>query len=69
MTIQSILFKKKSWTPKKAEAWLKKHNYKPLKKVHKTENYLRYRISKPDKRCRYSTVKFNKSIQAVVKYC
>jgi len=47
MEIQSVLFDKYVWTPSAARQWLKKHNLKPLKMVHKTKNELRYRINEP----------------------
>ena len=47
--IQAIIFDKKKWTASKARNWLKKNRFKPLKAVHKTENYLRYRLKTPSK--------------------
>jgi len=48
--IQAIGFYKEpygSWTQKKAESWLKKNGFKPLKEVHMTKNMLHYRLSNP----------------------
>lgn len=45
--IQAIGFYKEpygSWTQKKAESWLKKNGFKPLKEVHMTKNMLHYRV-------------------------
>lgn len=48
MTVQSILFDKSIWTNSNALLWLSEHNFHPLKKVHFTKNFLRYRIQNPD---------------------
>lgn len=45
--IHTIVFSKKYWTPKTATEWLKKHNFKPIKRVHKTLNTYRYRLKDP----------------------
>ena len=44
LQLQSVIFKKKYWTPTKARAWLKNEGIKPIKKVHITDDYLRYRV-------------------------
>jgi hypothetical protein len=48
-SIQAIIFDNKKWTTATARAWLKKHKYKPIKRVDKTLNYLRYRLVDPAK--------------------
>ena len=45
--IQSIIFNKSIWTQPMARSWLKLHNFKNIKPVHVTKNFLRYRIRKP----------------------
>ena len=47
--IQAIIFDNKIWTTITARAWLKKHKHKPIKRVDKTLNYLRYRLIEPNK--------------------
>jgi len=48
MSVQAVLFSiDEGWTIDNANKWLHKHRYKPIKKVHKTKKYLRYRISSP----------------------
>lgn len=47
MSIQSILFSKDQWTKNKAINWLKRYGYKHSK-IHITDNYLRFRQSKPN---------------------
>jgi hypothetical protein len=47
MLVQAILFNKDKWNTDKARNWLKKHKYVPIKYVHRTEGFLRYRIKEP----------------------
>jgi len=47
MNIQAILFDKNLWTAKNAYKWVKGHGYNPIKRVHITKNYYRYRITDP----------------------
>ena len=49
MTItQAVLFSKDMYDTTRARRWLMKHNIYPLKRVHITTNWLRYRIREPD---------------------
>lgn len=64
--IQSIMFPKSKYTSESSFNWLQKHNMKPLKKVHETENYYRYRIEKPNKNNKYYTMKIKHGIQLVI---
>ncbi len=48
MPIQAVIFSKSDWTTKDTIKWLKLHGLKPIKRVHKTKNYLRYRIVEPE---------------------
>lgn len=45
--IQALLFSKDKWSPKKAEDWLKQHNYHPIKERHSSSKYHRYRLIDP----------------------
>lgn len=45
--VQAILFDRKYFTATKARKWLKEHDYKPIKRVDRTKNFLRYRIRSP----------------------
>lgn len=47
MPFQAIIFKRDVWAQKDAKSWLRNHGYTPLKAVHVTTNYLRYRIFNP----------------------
>ena len=64
--IQTILFSKDKYDATKARKWLKDNNYKPIKRVHKTENFLRYRIRNPTKGYIYRTISLSKDIKAVI---
>lgn len=46
--IQSIIFNKNMYTDKEAEEWIKDHGIKPIKKVHLSKNYYRFRIINPN---------------------
>lgn len=48
MLVHTIAFDKDKWNTIQARAWLKKHRYVPIKHVHRTENYLRYRLRDPE---------------------
>jgi hypothetical protein len=54
--IQSIAIPR-IWPLEIAERWIKSHHYKPLKKVHITANYYRYRISTPQPNKHYYAIK------------
>lgn len=47
MLVHSIIFDNKLFSPTTARKWLTEHDYKPIKHVDKTSNYLRYRIRDP----------------------
>lgn len=64
--IQSILFDNKKWSTARATTWLKNHNIKPIKQVHKTTNKLRYRISKPENYKRFRIKKVSKDIELII---
>ncbi len=67
--IQALLFDGSIWKAPGARRWMKDHDYKPIKRVHKTENYLRYRLSEPDSSKTYRTIDFGDSgIKAVMEY-
>lgn len=65
--IQAVLFDIKHWKTPDARRWLKNHNYKPIKKVHKTDKYLRYRLIEPNDKDKYRTLNFGKNIKVIYK--
>ena len=48
MPIQAVLFKKKKYTTTEARKYLKNNDMNPIKRVHITQNYLRYRLQPPE---------------------
>ena len=61
-TIQSISFPADKYTAKRAMKWLKEHKLKPVKRVDKTDNMLRYRIVDPKEFGRFATKKTTEGI-------
>jgi hypothetical protein len=68
MNIQAVLFPKEDWSSSKARKWLLKHNLKPIKRVYKTEQYLRYRIAKPDKNSRYAIKELSNGVKVILRF-
>ena len=66
--IQAIIFKKENWTENKAEKWLKMHNFNPIKNVHITENYLRYRLKNPNKLNEYRTYDIGNGVKLILEF-
>lgn len=49
IVVQSVLVKKdRGITLSDAQKIIKSHNFKPIKKIHETENYFRARVREPD---------------------
>jgi hypothetical protein len=46
--IQAVLFDKNYWNTNAARAYLKANGKQPIKRVHTTDNYHRYRLIEPD---------------------
>lgn len=66
--VQAILFKKKYYSTKRARKWLKDNNFRAIKRVHKTNEFLRYRLRKPSKKRKYRVKNFSKTIKAIIEY-
>ena len=45
---QAVLFSKELYDTASARRWLRRHKYNPIKRVHETMHFLRYRIREPD---------------------
>ena len=66
--IQSVIFNKAKWNIADAKAWLKDHDYKSPK-VDETEQFLRFRQTRPLKKYNYSTKKLGKTgIELIIAY-
>lgn len=63
--IESVLFDSKYWTPLDAREWLYEHGLYPIKRIHKTGHYLRYRINDPREFQRFRSKKLSKHITAI----
>ena len=72
--IHSVSFLAKGgWTSDKARAWLKKHDLKPIKRVHKVYvdgklTQLRYRIKNPKQFKSFSTKRVKPYINIIIGY-
>lgn len=66
--LQAILFSKQSFTPDEARKWLHQHNHHPIKRVHETTNYYRYRLRQPNKNKNHRMLHLAKNILAVNEY-
>lgn len=66
MTIQSITFNKKYWDKGYSKLWLEANKIKPIKKAHVTKNFIRYRITSPNKYKRFITKKISKGINIII---
>ena len=52
-TLQSIMFRKSDWKKKDTESFLRHHGFQPIKPVHTTKTFYRYRLVEPDYRHQY----------------
>lgn len=66
MPVQAILFNKDSWTEDSAENYLFRHKFHPIKPVHKTTNFLRYRLRLPRSDTKYFTKKLNNDVLLII---
>lgn len=64
--IQAVLFDRNKWTSAEARKWLKLHNYQPIKRVHITNNNLRYRLKQPFKTSRYITKHLSNGVTLII---
>lgn len=64
--VQAILFDRNYWLPSEAEGWINLHNYRPIKAMHTSKNYYRFRIQNPDKFKRLRTLKIGNYISFIV---
>ena len=65
--VQSVRFDTAFYDTDQARAWLKSHEYRPIKRVDKTEHWLRYRILKVVKGAKYRITRIGDGIQMVIK--
>ena len=66
---QAIIFKKAHYSKRSSANWLKYHGFKPIKKVHETVNYYRYRLKEPDEEIyNYRLIPINDGIKMVLQF-
>jgi hypothetical protein len=63
--MQAILFDKRYWTQQKARKYIHANSYKPIKPVHITDNYLRYRLREPVRNGKYRTIHLGNHVKAI----
>lgn len=64
--IQAVLFDGRYWEQDDARKWLRQHKLKPIKPVHITEHYMRYRILTPHKNKQYRTKKLDNHVTLII---
>ena len=64
--IQAVLFQNSKWTPDLAREWLRTHNLHPIKHVHRTQHFMRYRICQPNVNAEYMSKKIYPGIILVI---
>lgn len=64
--LQSIIFDKKSWTPKRALNWVISHNYRPKKMVDVTDRKIRFRLREPKQFRRFITKDIGNGIKFII---
>lgn len=67
MTIQSVIFDRSKYSQKRAQAWLRRHEFKRFSVDIKPKTY-RYRQAEPNKRKRYMTVRAAPGVKYIVMY-
>jgi len=67
--IQAILLSNEYFTEKTADSWIKRHKYKPIKKVHISPTAYRYRLREPDeKKYEYRTKRIKPYVKFIIGY-
>ena len=65
--IQAIVISKDQYTLRDANAWIKRNNFHPIKKVHETMHTYRYRLRQPDEsRYEYRMKAIKPGVKAVI---
>jgi hypothetical protein len=64
--VTAAMFDKNRWSKQEAENWLMSHNLTPIKNVHETDNYYRYRMKNPKGYHMMRTKKLNDGINLII---
>ena len=69
MVTQAVIFDKDIWDTSRAKRWLNKNKLYPIKRVHETMHFYRYRIREPDyDHLEYKTTNLGYGIKVIVGY-
>lgn len=64
---QAIILHKDWFTLREAENWIHRHRYHPIKKVHSTLNFWRFRLKEPNENIYdYRIIKLRDGVKAVI---
>lgn len=66
--IQAVLFDKDMYNTSKARYWMKSHDIQPIKRVHETKRYYRYRINDPKDFNRFRTKLIDSGVKFIFGY-
>jgi len=64
--IQSILFDKRYWNYPESLLWLRENDLKPIKPVHETLNFYRFRMYNPNPLKEYYTKEIMKGVKFII---
>jgi hypothetical protein len=64
--VQAVIFPINKFTKSMANQWLSENKFIPIKAVHKTANFYRYRIQNPNKFNRFADKKLSNGIQLIL---
>jgi len=64
--VQAVYALEPRWSPTRLRAWLKKHNLKPIKAVHRLGTEIRYRIRSPSRYTHFTTQKLANGVYLVL---
>ena len=66
--LQAVLFSKDIYDTNRARRWLRRHKIDPIKRVHETTRFLRYRINEPDEKYDYRIKYITDGIKYILGY-
>ena len=66
--VQSVIFDQAHFDAKTARAFLRRNNMVPIKRVHKTKNTYRYRITEPVDGARYRIKPIETGVKFVIQF-
>ena len=67
-SVQAVIFSREMFNSDAARKFLKKHKLVPMKRVHKTKRYLRYRIAEPKEGTKKRIKTITNGIKFILEY-